>query len=101
MRYLVAIGMALGLLASPVLAAEPVTLTDHELDQVTAGDGSLLELDLDVDVTVNDVTVLVNLSNVPVNLGAAVQVNALGQAIQQSSITAFQEVTQMQVLGGL
>jgi hypothetical protein len=107
MRYLAAIGAVLTLTASPALAGEqpapsstPVTLSDQELDQVTAGDGSLLDLDLDVDVLLNDITVAVNISNVPINAGVALQVNALGTAAQTSTIQALQEVTQIQTVTG-
>ena len=41
----------------------------------------------------------VQLANVPVNLGAAVQVNALGQAIQNAQVLAYQEVQQLSQVG--
>jgi hypothetical protein len=80
-------------------SSEPVELADHELDQVTAGDGSLLNLKLDLNVQLQNIFVTVNVSNVPINAAVVVQANALGQAIQNASVTAGQSVTQMQAFG--
>jgi hypothetical protein len=95
--------MALAAFATPVLAAErstartqPVKLADSELDQVTGGDGSLLNLPMNVNILLKDITVTVNVSNVPINAAVAIQANALGQAIQNASVTAGQSVTQAQ-----
>jgi hypothetical protein len=102
-RYLATMGTALTLTASPALAAEradsagaPVKLTDQELDQVTAGEGSLLDLNLNLNVLLKNIAVTVNVSNVPINAAFAVQANALGTAAQTATIQAFQGVTQMQ-----
>jgi hypothetical protein len=100
MKTLAAMVAALGLSATPVLAAEPapasepVKLADSELDQVTAGEG-LLDVFAPINVTLQDITVSLEVSNVPVNLAAAVQVNAIGQAIQTATVTSFQQVTQV------
>jgi hypothetical protein len=102
MKRMAAMALMAGLLGTPVLAAEqaradePVKLADQELDQVVAGDGSLLNLNLNLDVMLKNISVLVNVSNVPINAGVAVQANALGQAIQNATITVGQQVTQMQ-----
>jgi hypothetical protein len=94
--------LALGLCATPVLAAQPpagpVKLSDADLEQVSAGDGSLLNLLANLNITLKNIAVTVNVSNVPINLGAAVQVNALGQAIQSATVMAGQQVTQAQTL---
>jgi hypothetical protein len=95
--------IVLGLCATPVLAAEqtaggPVRLSDAELEQVSAGDGSLLNLLANLNITLQNIAVTVNVSNVPINLGVAVQANALGQAIQQATVMAGQQVTQAQTL---
>ena len=99
-KTLAAMVAALGLSATPVWAAqppapaEPVKLADSELDQVTAGE-SLLDLMAPINVTLQDITVSLEVSNVPVNLGAAVQVSAIGQAIQNTQVLAYQQVTQL------
>ena len=94
---------ALGALATPVFAAEPdssgpAKLSDSQLDQVTAGDGSLLNLPLNLNVLLKNISVVVNVSNVPINAAVAVQANALGQAIQNATVVAGQQVTQAQYL---
>jgi hypothetical protein len=97
MKKLLAGMAALGLMASPALAApsnEPVKLTEDQLANVTAGQ-SLVNLDSYVDITLRDITLSLNVSNVPVNVGAAVQLNALGSAEQLASVTAYQQVTQV------
>jgi hypothetical protein len=102
MKLIAAMAAVFGLAGAPALAAassEPVELADHELDQVTAGDGSLLHLNLDLDVRLKNIFVTVNVSNVPINAAVVVQANALGQAIQDASVTAGQSVTQMQAFG--
>jgi hypothetical protein len=103
MKRIAKIALALAVTATPVLAAEqspdttgPVKLADSELDQVTGGDGSLLNLPMNVNILLKDITVTVNVSNVPINAGIAIQANALGQAIQTASVTAGQSVTQAQ-----
>jgi hypothetical protein len=94
--------IVLGLCATPVLAAEPssgpVKLSDADLEQVSAGDGSLLNLLANLNITLKNIAVTVNVSNVPINLGVAVQANALGQAVQQATVMAGQQVTQAQTL---
>jgi hypothetical protein len=103
-RTIAAIAAALGLGAAPVLAAEtpnpgePVQLTDGQLDQVTAGDGSLLNVPVNLNVLLQDITVTLNVSNVPINAAVAVQANAIGQAIQNATVIAGQQVTQAQTL---
>jgi hypothetical protein len=61
-------------------ATEPVKLTEAELDAVTAGD-PIIDLNVlaGVNVTVQDINVNVNV-DVPVNVGAIVQANVLGNA---------------------
>ena len=103
MKRIAVVAIMLGLCATPVLAAEqssggPVKLSDADLEQVSAGDGSLLNLLANLNITLKNIAVTVNVSNVPINLGAAVQVNALGQAIQQATVMAGQQVTQAQTL---
>jgi hypothetical protein len=99
-RYLAAVGAALALAGSPALAvaqgSEPVMLSDHELDQVAAGEGSLLDLNLKLNVLLKNISVVVNVSNVPINAAAVVQANALGTAAQTATVQALQEVTQVQ-----
>ena len=101
-RIAVAVAL-LGVSATPVLAAEnprgsaePAKLSDSELDQVSGGDGSLLNLPLNLNLVLRDISVSVNVSNVPINASVAVQANALGQAIQNATVLAGQQVTQAQ-----
>jgi hypothetical protein len=81
-KFLAAAAAALSLTAAPVWAAaptdEPVTLTDAELDQVTAGE-SLLNVNVDANVAVllQDINVDVDV-DVPINVGVIAQINALG-----------------------
>ena len=93
---------AVSLSVTPALAADPSgpeRLTDAELDQVTAGEGSLLDVFVPITVSLQDIDVTVQIANVPVNLGAAVQVNAIGQAIQSAQVLAYQEVQQLSQVG--
>jgi hypothetical protein len=78
-----------------------VRLADAELEQVTAGDGSLIPLNLDLNVLLQDISVNVNVANVPINAGVVVQANAIGQAIQSATVIAGQKVTQVQSFGTL
>ena len=78
-----------------------MTLADHELDQVVAGDGSLLNLPLNLNLLLKDITVTVNVSNVPINAGVALQANVLGTAAQTATVQALQSVTQLQTLPGM
>jgi hypothetical protein len=95
-------------LALPLAAARaeqpassgPVKLSDHELEQVSAGDGSLLDLNAFLNVTLKNIAVTVNVSNVPINAGLAVQANALGTAAQTATVQALQSVTQLQTFPG-
>jgi hypothetical protein len=102
MKLIAAIAVLLPLTATPALAAEPPTssapvrLADDQLDQVTAGAGSLLDLKLNVNVLLKNIDVAVNVSNVPVNAAVAVQANVLGEAIQNATVIAGQQVTQAQ-----
>jgi hypothetical protein len=103
MRRIAVIALVLGALATPALAADgpqdgPAKLSDAELDQVSGGDGALLNLLANLNVTLKNIAVTVNVSNVPINVGAAVQANALGQAIQSATVLAGQQVTQAQTL---
>ena len=89
---------AVTLTASPAWAADPGgphRLTDSELDQVTAGEGSLIDLTVPIDIHLENINVTLQIANVPVNLGAAVQVNALGRAIQNAQVIAYQQVQQL------
>jgi hypothetical protein len=103
-KRLAALGAALLL---PLAAARaeptsdaPVRLSDQELEQVSAGDGSLLDLNVFLNVMLKNIAVTVNVSNVPINAGLAVQANALGSAEQLASVTALQSVTQLQTFPG-
>jgi hypothetical protein len=102
LRHVAAAGAALTLTVSAAHAAEqpaaqaPVTLSDHELDQVAAGAGSLLDLNTFLNVTLKNISVNVNVSNVPINAAVVVQANALGTAAQTATVQALQEVTQLQ-----
>jgi hypothetical protein len=82
-------------------SAGPVKLSDAALDQVSGGDGSLLDLNAFLNVTLKNIFVTVNVSNVPINAGLAVQANALGTAAQTATVQALQSVTQLQTLPGL
>lgn len=96
-KLLAGTAAALGLMASPAFASttdEPVKLNDGQLAEVTAGE-SLVNLDAYANIVLRDITVTLNVSNVPVNLAAAVQLNALGTAQQLASVTAYQQVTQV------
>ena len=103
MKRIAKMALALAAVATPVLAAEqspgktePVKLADGELDQVTGGEGSLLYLPMNVNIALKDITVTLNISNVPINAAVAIQANALGQAIQNATVMAGQQVTQAQ-----
>src|SRR4051812_5650687 len=95
--YLAAIGAAFLL---PLAAAHaeqpasdgPVRLSDHELEEVSAGEGSLLDLNVMLNVMLKNIAVTVNVSNVPINAGIAVQANALGSAVQTATVSALQSV---------
>jgi hypothetical protein len=78
----------------------PVKLSDHELEQVSAGDGALLDLNAFLNITLKNIAVTVNVSNVPINAGIAVQANALGTAAQTATVQALQSVTQLQTFPG-
>ena len=78
----------------------PARLSDQELEDVSAGDGSLLDLNAFVNVMLKNIAVTVNVSNVPINVGAAVQANALGSAEQTATVSALQSVTQLQTFPG-
>ena len=102
---IVALAAALAASATPVFAAgmdrnpaEPEKLTDSQLDQVSGGDCSLLNLPLNVNVLLKNIAVTVNVSNVPINAGAVVQANLIGTAAQTATVQALQEVTQLQQL---
>lgn len=106
MRYAAAVGTALTLAGSPPAWASggtdgPVKLADQDLDQVAAGAGSLLNLDLKLNVLLKNIAVNVNVSNVPINAGVVLQANALGTAAQTASVQVLQEVTQIQQFPGL
>jgi hypothetical protein len=92
------VGAALALAGSQARADEPVRLADADLEQVTGGDGSLVDLNLNLDVMLKNIAVNVNVSNVPINAGAVVQANLLGTAAQTATVQALQEVTQLQQL---
>lgn len=99
MRSLAAVAAAAALAGGQAWAAEPagpVRLADAELDEVTAGEGSLLDLQLDLNVMLENIAVTVNVSNVPINAAVVVQANALGTAAQTATVQALQSVTQLQ-----
>ncbi len=89
---------AVAMAAGNSTAAEPVKLGDAALDQVSGGDGTLLNIPANINILLKDISVVVNVSNVPINAGAAVQVNALGSAAQTATVQALQSVTQLQQL---
>lgn len=95
MRHALAGGAALLLAAAPAFAneSEPVKLTNHELDQVTAGDG-WADINATIDVMLRDIDLTVNANNIPVNAALAVQANLVGSAIQGAQVTAIQQVEQ-------
>ncbi len=102
---IVAFAAALTASATPVFAAgtnpdtaEPAKLTDSQLDQVSGGDGSLLNVPVNLNVMLQNIAVTVNVSNVPINAAVAVQANALGQSIQNATVLAGQQVTQAQYI---
>jgi len=86
LKYIIAASVAaIGVVASPVLAAEdksstptgPTTLTDHELDQVVAGDPLIfVNVAAPVNVHIEPITV-----SIPVNVAAIVQANVLGNGV--------------------
>jgi hypothetical protein len=101
MKFLAAAAAAVSLFAVPALAAEPsapvaqpVTLSDSQLDEVTAGE-SLVDLFVPITLNLSNIGVSVNLSNVPVNAAVALQANALGTAQQTASVIAYQSVAQL------
>jgi hypothetical protein len=105
-KYLAAVGAAFVIPAAASAAeratsGEPVKLADHELDQVVAGEGSLLDLPLNLNLVLKNINVTVNVSNVPINAGVALQANVLGTAAQTASVQALLSVTQIQTLPGL
>ena len=75
-------------------------LSDADLDQVSGGDGSLLDLHAFLNITLKNIAVTVNVANVPINAGLAVQANALGTAAQTATVQALQSVTQLQSFPG-
>jgi hypothetical protein len=99
-KYLATPLAALALTATAARAApqEPAKLSDADLDQVTAGDGALLDLNVFLHVMLQNIAVTVNVSNVPINAAVAVQANALGTAAQTATVQALQSVTQLQTL---
>ncbi len=92
---------ALAMAADESATAEPVKLADAELEQVSGGDGALLDLPANINILLKNISVVVNVANVPINAGAAVQVNALGSAAQTATVQALQSVTQLQTLAPL
>jgi hypothetical protein len=93
MRHLLAGAASLLLAATPVFADEPVKLTNQQLDEITAGEG-FLDLYSNVQITLRDIDVTVDVDNVPVNAALAVQANAVGYALQGAEVTAIQQVNQ-------
>jgi hypothetical protein len=105
-KCLAVLGAALTLSAASARAeqpasAEPLKLSDQDLDQVSGGDGTLLDLNAFLNVTLKNIFVTVNVSNVPINAGLAVQANALGTAAQTATVQALQSVTQLQTMPGI
>ena len=92
---------AVAMAAGDSKTAEPVKLADAELEQVTGGDGALLNLPANINILLKNISVVVNVSNVPINAGVAVQANLLGSAQQTATVTALQSVTQLQTLAPL
>jgi hypothetical protein len=104
-KYLAVTFAAVTLTAASAHAGQPAPdgptrLSDHELEEVSAGDGSLLDLNTFLNVTLKNIAVTVNVSNVPINAGVAVQANALGTAAQTATVQALQSVTQLQTFPG-
>src|SRR3954465_13598353 len=99
MKRIAAMAVALGMCATPVLAAEqpssgPVKLSDADLEQVSGGDGAHPDLFANLNITLKNIAVTGYVSNVPINLGAAAQANALGQAIQSATVIAGHQLSQ-------
>ncbi len=94
---IIAIAGTLGALAAPV-RAQPAKLSDSQLDEVHGGDGALLDVPVNLNVLLQNIAVTVNVSNVPINASVAVQANALGQALQNATVMAGQQVTQVQYI---
>jgi hypothetical protein len=104
-KRLAVLGAALTLSAASARAEQPASagpqkLSDEDLDQVSGGDGSLLDLNAFLNITLKNIFVTVNVSNVPINAGLAVQANALGTAAQTATVQALQSVTQLQTFPG-
>jgi hypothetical protein len=89
---------AIAMAANDSKSAGPVRLADTELEQVSGGDGALLDLPANINILLKNISVVVNVSNVPINAAAAVQVNALGTAAQTATVQALQSVTQLQTV---
>src|SRR5438270_843827 len=100
MKRIAAMAVALGMCATPVLAAEqssdgPVKLSDADLDQVQAGDPLILvnipvNVAAALNVHIEPITV-----NVPVNVAAIVQANVLGNGVFSGTAVGTQNVFQM------
>lgn len=95
-RYIAAIAVVFGLGAAPALAsqeaslAEPVKLTDGELDGVVAGDPLIfvgVNVAAPISVHLEPITV-----NVPINVAAIVQANVLGNAAFEAVAVGTQNV---------
>lgn len=101
-KSLAAAGAAVFLFPAVALAAgsggAPVKLDDAALDQVTGGDGALLDVPMNINLLLKNIAITVNVSNVPINAGVAVQANVLGSSAQTASVTALQSVTQLQTI---
>jgi hypothetical protein len=96
-KYVAAMAAVFGLFVAPVFAAgqsEPSRLTDAELDQVSAGDPLILvnipvNIGALVDVHIEPITV-----NVPINVAAIIQANVLGNGVFDGVAVGTQNVFQ-------
>jgi hypothetical protein len=93
-KYLAAMAAVVTLSGIPGFASadepattQPVKLTDAELDEVTAGWRGPF-----INISLNNVTFVVNIQNSPVNIALILQLNILGTAIQNATVTAIQIV---------
>src|SRR3954465_4301288 len=103
--YLVALGAALLLPLAAARAAQPasdgpVRLSDQDLEQVSAGDGSLLDLNVFLNVMLKNIAVTVNVSNVPITAGRAGGGDAPGPAEHVAHVTTLQSDTRLQTFPG-
>jgi hypothetical protein len=101
-KYFAIIAAVFGFWATPAFAAgqqantaEPTRLTDAELDQVSAGDPLILvnvpiNVGAAVNVHIEPITV-----SVPINVAAIIQANVLGNGVFSGTAVGTQNVFEM------